>query len=236
MMLVYSANDAAYTIAINGLALSRPLADSGMNKKAAEIGHDSRKFQNPHGLDADGHYSTARDLCSDGPLCARTLSTHRVSVVYTRSYTNGRREQRTFHSNRWPYDTPPEAFALKRVNPAMPCLLRSFQGRGNITLYTCVLLVAGPHRVVLTIQPFWWTTYCNYNCVSIQRWPDCSDPHELRIISCFAAVGFHQLPPRIWFGLDLRLYLSDVYAFTLLSCSHDQLVSFNRLVSGFQCR
>lgn len=33
-----------------------------MNRKAVEIGAFSTNFSNPHGLDAENHYSTAYDL------------------------------------------------------------------------------------------------------------------------------------------------------------------------------
>ena len=60
-VLLSSANDAAAALAylvadsIEGFAAL-------MNQKAAEIGVRDTHFQNPHGLDADGHYTTAYDL------------------------------------------------------------------------------------------------------------------------------------------------------------------------------
>ena len=60
-VLLSSANDAAAALAylvadsIEGFAVL-------MNQKAAEIGVRDTHFQNPHGLDADGHYTTAYDL------------------------------------------------------------------------------------------------------------------------------------------------------------------------------
>lgn len=60
-VLLSSANDAAAALAylvadsIEGFAAL-------MNQKAAEIGVRHTHFQNPHGLDADGHYTTAYDL------------------------------------------------------------------------------------------------------------------------------------------------------------------------------
>lgn len=60
-VLLSSANDAAAALAyvvagsIEGFATL-------MNQKAAEIGVRNTHFQNPHGLDADGHYTTAYDL------------------------------------------------------------------------------------------------------------------------------------------------------------------------------
>ena len=81
MMLVYSANDAAYNIAINVSGSQQAFVDQ-MNKKAAEIGMTHTQFQNPHGLDANGHYSTARDLALMGryarehyPLIASAVHT-----------------------------------------------------------------------------------------------------------------------------------------------------------------
>ena len=60
-MLLPSGNDAAYTAAIyvGGDIESFALM---MNKKAKEIGAYNTSFKNPHGLDAEGHYSTAYDL------------------------------------------------------------------------------------------------------------------------------------------------------------------------------
>ncbi len=64
-MLLYSAmlesaNDATTALAI---AVSGSEEDfvAEMNKKADELGMKSTEFKNPHGLSADGHYTTARD-------------------------------------------------------------------------------------------------------------------------------------------------------------------------------
>lgn len=60
-IMLRSGNDAAVAVAehiggsIEGFAAL-------MNEKAQEIGADDTKFVNPHGLDAEGHYTTARDL------------------------------------------------------------------------------------------------------------------------------------------------------------------------------
>ena len=39
-----------------------------MNAKAQALGLHDTQFKNPHGLDADGHYSSAYDLATHGPL------------------------------------------------------------------------------------------------------------------------------------------------------------------------
>ena len=60
-LLLCSGNDAAEALAI-GLCGSEAAFVAKMNERAAELGLRDSAFTNPHGLDAEGHYSTARDL------------------------------------------------------------------------------------------------------------------------------------------------------------------------------
>ena len=60
-VLLKSANDAAEVVA-EGLAGSQEEFADRMNAKARRIGASNSHFENPHGLTADGHVSTARDL------------------------------------------------------------------------------------------------------------------------------------------------------------------------------
>ena len=60
-MLLESANDAAAAIAIAIGGSIEGFAEL-MNAKAAEMGLENTHFTNPHGLDDDGHYTTAREL------------------------------------------------------------------------------------------------------------------------------------------------------------------------------
>ncbi|HXJ33138.1 MAG TPA: SPOR domain-containing protein [Candidatus Eisenbacteria bacterium] len=60
-VLLNSANDAA-TVVAEGLAGSESAFATRMNAKAHAIGAQGSHFVNPHGLTADGHVSTARDL------------------------------------------------------------------------------------------------------------------------------------------------------------------------------
>ena len=61
VMLVYSGNDAAVYIAQN-VAGSEEAFVTLMNEKARELGMTHTHFANPHGLEADGHYSSVADL------------------------------------------------------------------------------------------------------------------------------------------------------------------------------
>ena len=60
-MLLESANDAAAAIAIEVGGSVEGFAEL-MNEKAAELGLESTNFTNPHGLDDEDHYTTAREL------------------------------------------------------------------------------------------------------------------------------------------------------------------------------
>lgn len=60
-LVVKSGNDAAITVAEHVAGSESAFVDL-MNAKAAELGLENTRFKNSHGLDADGHFSTASDL------------------------------------------------------------------------------------------------------------------------------------------------------------------------------
>lgn len=84
-LLLSSANDAAHVLALHA-AGSIPAFAALMNEKAAELGLHDTQFQNPHGLPADGHYTTARDLARiaaaamQNPTFREIVTTVRYSV------------------------------------------------------------------------------------------------------------------------------------------------------------
>jgi len=53
-----------------------------INKRLKELGATNTNFVNPHGLDAEGHYSTARDMS----IIARELLRHEKILEYTSIY------------------------------------------------------------------------------------------------------------------------------------------------------
>lgn len=59
--LLYSGNDAAVAIAEHIGGTVDKFVDM-MNARAQELGMVNTHFMNPHGLDTDGHYSSARDM------------------------------------------------------------------------------------------------------------------------------------------------------------------------------
>ena len=82
-VLVRSGNDAAVALA-EGVAGSVDEFAALMNNKAEELGLTNSSFVNPHGLDADGHFSTAADLAvlgaamMDAPVLAEMARTRVV--------------------------------------------------------------------------------------------------------------------------------------------------------------
>ncbi len=76
-ILLESANDAAYTLAIHCAGSVEAFADM-MNERAASIGMTNTHFENPHGLDGKEHYSTARDMAL---LAAEALKNQTFSII-----------------------------------------------------------------------------------------------------------------------------------------------------------
>lgn len=84
-LMLQSGNDAAVALAIYCGGTVSDFAQL-MNDKAHRLGMKNTHFVNPHGLDAPGHYSTARDLAilaayaMNNPLFAKTVSAKTVTV------------------------------------------------------------------------------------------------------------------------------------------------------------
>lgn len=96
-LMLRSGNDAAIAIAEH-IGGSVDAFIELMNEKAIEIGAYNTSFKTPHGLDADGHYTTAEDLAKITAYAMRNetfnkiVSTKEVSSgisgKFNRSYTN----------------------------------------------------------------------------------------------------------------------------------------------------
>ena len=84
-LMLSSGNDAAVALAIYCGGTVEGFAQL-MNDKARILGLKNTHFENPNGLDAPGHYSTARDLAvlaayaMENPIFAKTVSAKSVKV------------------------------------------------------------------------------------------------------------------------------------------------------------
>ncbi len=86
-LMLESANDAAVAIAI-GVAGSEESFVDEMNRKAISLGLSNTHFANPHGLDAEAHYTTAYELALiarealQNPLLKTIVSTRKTTIPH----------------------------------------------------------------------------------------------------------------------------------------------------------
>ena len=84
-LMLHSGNDAAVALAIYCGGTVEGFAEM-MNDKARALDMNNTHFVNPNGLDAPGHYSTARDMAKlaayamENPIFYQTVSTKNVKV------------------------------------------------------------------------------------------------------------------------------------------------------------
>ena len=85
-LMLQSGNDAAVALAIYCGGTVEGFAQL-MNDKAHRLGLTGTHFENPHGLDSPGHYSTAQDMASlaayamDNPIFLQTVSAKTVTAA-----------------------------------------------------------------------------------------------------------------------------------------------------------
>ncbi|MGI5935245.1 MAG: D-alanyl-D-alanine carboxypeptidase family protein [Oscillospiraceae bacterium] len=85
-LMLASGNDAALALACHVAGSVEGFARL-MNQKAEELGLQNSSFENPHGLDGDNHYSSARDLAI---ITAAAMENETFCrIVSTPSYTVG---------------------------------------------------------------------------------------------------------------------------------------------------
>ena len=90
-LLLPSGNDAAVAIA-DAIGGDVPSFVAMMNARAQQLGLTHTHFENPHGLDAQGHYTTARDLAvlaataMRNPTLVQITSTYRYTIPGTSTH------------------------------------------------------------------------------------------------------------------------------------------------------
>ena len=94
-LLLESGNDAAAAVAC-ACAGSEAEFAQWMNQKARQLGMSASHFTNASGLNADGHYSTARDLAKLAAACldnetVSTICASQTATFGTRTFTNHNR-------------------------------------------------------------------------------------------------------------------------------------------------
>jgi D-alanyl-D-alanine carboxypeptidase len=129
-MIVRSANDAAIAVA-EAIGGDVETFVGLMNARAAELGLTRTTFVNPHGLDAEGHLSTARDLLRLG-LAAMANPEYRRAAVEAE------------------VTLPPAPDATPRVAAATNDLIGTYEGavgvKTGFTFQAGLVLVAAAER------------------------------------------------------------------------------------------
>lgn len=99
-LMLSSGNDAAVALALYCSGSIEEFANQ-MNDKAVKLGMSQTHFVNPNGLDAENHYSTARDLAilasyaMENPIFSKTVSTKTITI--------GQRALRNHNKLLWRY-------------------------------------------------------------------------------------------------------------------------------------
>ncbi len=99
-LMLSSGNDAAVALALYCSGSIEEFANQ-MNDKARSLGMTQTHFVNPNGLDAENHYSTARDLAilasyaMENPIFSKTVSTKTITI--------GQRSLRNHNKLLWRY-------------------------------------------------------------------------------------------------------------------------------------
>lgn len=133
-LMLASGNDAATALACHTAGSIEAFAQL-MNDKAAALGLENTSFRNPHGLDAEGHYSTARDLAA--LACYAMQNEQFRTIVSTNSKTIG---AQTFTNHNRLLRTYPGALGVKTgYTEAAGRILVSCAQRDN-TQFVCVTI------------------------------------------------------------------------------------------------
>jgi D-alanyl-D-alanine carboxypeptidase/D-alanyl-D-alanine carboxypeptidase (penicillin-binding protein 5/6) len=101
-LLLQSANDAAVTIACHISGSTQDFA-SLMNEKADSLRLTDTCFANPHGLDSDKHYTTARELAKIAAVALENESFKEITSTYKKRFVSGERSRTYINHNRLLY-------------------------------------------------------------------------------------------------------------------------------------
>lgn len=97
-MMLHSGNDAAHALACYTAGSVEAFAEL-MNKKAKKLGCTASSFENPHGLDGENHYATARELALITKAAMKNDDF--VKVVSTKNITTGGRSFENHNKLLW---------------------------------------------------------------------------------------------------------------------------------------
>lgn len=142
-LMLISGNDASVAIAEH-VAGSASEFVTKMNDLAKKIGVKNTHFANTHGLDADGHYTTAYDLAIITAYALENPTFRQIVATKNIKITNGDNENKYLRNKNKLLFTLDGCIGVKTgfTNDAGRCLVSAIE-RDGMTL-VCVVLNCGP--------------------------------------------------------------------------------------------
>lgn len=136
--LVFSGNDAALNVAFAVAGSEEAFVDL-MNAKASELGLEHTHFMNPHGLEEEGHYSCAADLCVMGRYALENYPFIR-DAVHTRYVTaHPKGQEITLESTDDLMGEYDGLLGIKTGNAESGASFLGAARRNHVTIYSCAL-------------------------------------------------------------------------------------------------
>ncbi len=162
VMLVYSANDCAVMVA-NEVSGSEAAFCNLMNAKARELGMGSSHFANTHGLEAEGHVSSPKDITVMGryalthyPFIAQWVRTEQVTVADSEG------AEFTYDSTDELLGAYPGAMGIKTGSVDAGVTFLGAVRQTNTTLYSTVLGCASSEGRWADTRALWDWAYGTY--------------------------------------------------------------------------
>ena len=174
-LLLESHNDTAVAIAEHVSGSTEAFADK-MNEKAAELGLSSTHFVTPNGLDADEHYTTAKELCLIASYALQNQTFCKIIRTPAHSFANRTNTKQYHVTNHDAFLTNyAGAIGIKTgfTGNAGYCFCGAAK-RGDITLISSVLACGWPPH-----KTYKWTDtkklmdygFTNYKLVRLTETP-----------------------------------------------------------------
>lgn len=98
-LMLGSANDAAAALAIEISGSVEEFAKL-MNERAEKIGLSDTSFKNPHGLDSEGHYTTAHDLAKIAAEALKNENFKEISSSYKKTLESSEKTRLVVNHNK----------------------------------------------------------------------------------------------------------------------------------------
>jgi D-alanyl-D-alanine carboxypeptidase (penicillin-binding protein 5/6) len=199
VMLVYSANDAAYNISLY-VAGSEESFVARMNEKAAEIGMEHTHFSNSHGLEDDNHYTCALDMAK---MCRHALMNYpfiaQTALLQT-AEAPIQGETYVFRTTDRLLDTFEGIRGLKTGAIVNNYTFLGASGRGNTQLYTAVLgcqTFMGRFDDAAALMEWGYANYAN-KTVALGSWTVRTHPYAYNFLLSCEVRPTHDYTLRTW--------------------------------------